>query len=339
MVDSWGRAFNADFSQTLGAAGLLGMSWPAKYGGSASSHVDRLVVTEELLRRSAPVAAHWVADRQIGPTILNYGTETAREKYLPGIAAGEIYFCLGMSEPGAGSDLAAVSTRATPVSGGWRVNGRKTWTSHAHRCSDAYLLVRTEKGDRKHAGLTEMLTPMDAPGISVHPIVGLDGSHHFNEVLFEDVFVPDDYVLGTPGDGWKQVTRQLSFERGGAERVLSTYPLLDALISEPDVRRDKGAQRELGSLISTFASLRWMYHQVANAMDAGEAPVREAAATKYLGTKFEKDVIQVARRLAPGGSETVSRLRDLALQAAPGFGIRGGAEDVLLTIIAKQEFQ
>jgi alkylation response protein AidB-like acyl-CoA dehydrogenase len=316
------------------------MSWPVEFGGQAASHVDRLVVTEELLRQGAPVAAHWVADRQIGPAILAYGTESLQRQYLPAIAAGTAYYCLGMSEPDAGSDLASVTTRATKVLGGWRVHGRKIWTSHAHRCTHAYLLVRTgERGADKHDGLTEMLTPMDVPGISVHPIPGLDGSHHFNELVLEDVFVPDDHILGTPGDGWQQVTRQLSFERGGAERVLSTYPLLSALLAEPAVRADEGAQRELGSLISTFTSLRWLYRRVAEAMDADAAPVGEAAAAKYLGTRFEKEVLQVVRKLAPRGQGAIGRLRDLAIQAAPSFGIRGGAEAVLLSIIAKQEFR
>ena len=237
--DAWMRGYDPAFSAELARRGLIGMTWPKEAGGSGRSNVARLVVTEELLRAGAPVAAHWIADRQIGPAILRNGSPALRAEILPGIAAGQLTFCLGMSEPDSGSDLASVRTRAVRDvdRDGWRLTGRKIWTTLAHRATHAYVLARTgsdtgeagkaDRGDKtdKHDGLTEFVVDMSAPGVSVRPLEDLGGEHHFNEVTFDDVFVPAGRVIGAEGAGWKQVTEQLSFERGGMERVLSTYPL------------------------------------------------------------------------------------------------------------------
>src|SRR5438067_12256745 len=207
--DSWVRGFDLEFSRELAELGLIGLSWPAEYGGAGLSNVARLAVTEELLRAGAPVAAHWMGDRQIGPSVIRHGSARLRQEILPGIISADFVFCLGMSEPDAGSDLASVRTLATRTEGGWRVDGRKIWTSGAHRATHAYLLARTERGEKKHHGLTEFIVDMDTRGITVSPIVDLTGEHHFNEVSFEDVFVPDHRVLGEVGNGWRQVVGQL----------------------------------------------------------------------------------------------------------------------------------
>ncbi|MFP5372600.1 MAG: acyl-CoA dehydrogenase family protein, partial [Actinomycetes bacterium] len=181
-----------EFSRRLAARGWVGMALPPEYGGHGRSAVDRFLVTEELLAAGAPVGAHFVADRQTGPALLHYGTEEQRRRFLPGIAAGEIYFSLGMSEPDSGSDLASVRTRATRVEGGWSVTGTKVWTSEAHKNHFFAVLCRTspvEEG-RKHAGLSQLIVDLHAPGVKISPIPFLDGSHHFNEVALEDVFVP-----------------------------------------------------------------------------------------------------------------------------------------------------
>ncbi|WP_084500076.1 acyl-CoA dehydrogenase family protein [Brevibacterium album] len=336
-IDSWLRAPDAEFSRALGAAGLLGMTWPVEHGGRGASNVERLAVTEELLRAGAPVTAHWIGERQIGPAVLRAGTDELKEQVLPGIVAGEFVVGLGMSEPESGSDLASVRTRATPVEGGWRLSGHKIWTTMAHRATHMYILARTADGERKHEGLSEFLIDMDAPGITVTPIVDLAGEHHFNEVRYEDVFVPADRLIGAEGGGWRQVVEQLSFERGGPERALSTWALLPALLAEPGLRRDEGAVRELGQIAAVLAGLRQAFYETARAMDAGGAPVRLAAASKLLGNRFEKDLIGIARRLAPGAGPRLRGLIRDAQLASPGFGIRGGAEDVLLGIIAKLE--
>lgn len=335
--DSWMRSFDVDFTKALAARGLIGMTWPRQYGGGEYRNVDRLAVTEELLRAGAPVSAHWIADRQIGPAILRHGTDQLRQAILPGITRGEIIFCLGMSEPEAGSDLAAVRTVAERVDGGWSISGRKIWTSGAHHATHGYVLARTAKSDKKHNGLSEFVVDMKTDGIEVTPIVEMSGEHHFNETVFDRVFVPDANLIGIEGQGWKQVIEQLSFERGGPERVLSTYPLLAAMLEEREIIERKNLQPQLGALVARLATLRRMCWDVARRLDSGDAPVQEAATLKLLGNAFERDVISLGRDVLGSAGAGPDSVFGQALIASPGFSIRGGAADVLLSIIAKQE--
>jgi acyl-CoA dehydrogenase len=334
--DSWLRSFDLEFSKELAGRGLIGLTWPKRFGGAALDARSRLVVTEELLRAGAPVAAHWIADRQIGPAILRHGSSTLQEEILPGITSADYVFCLGMSEPEAGSDLAAVRTTARAVEGGWLISGRKTWTSNAHHATHAYVLARTDAGGRKHEGLTEFVVDMAVDGVDVTPIVDQAGEHHFNETTFTDVFTPEHRVIGTVGNGWRQVIEQLSFERGGPERVLSTYPLLAATVELLEPRGSHDDLAALGELVARLATLRRMCWNIAESLDLGQAPVTEAATLKLLGTEFEVDVIEFAR--SAGIARSRHRpLFDQALLASPGFSIRGGSSDVLLSIIAKNE--
>lgn len=337
--DNWMRGFAPDFSRELARRGLLGLAWPTEYGAGLGQ-VARLAVTEELLRAGAPVAAHWIGERQIGPAVLRYGSPELRAEILPLIARAEAVFCLGMSEPEAGSDLAAVRTTAEAVPGGWTVDGRKMWTTGAHHATHVYLLARTARTERKQHGLTEFVVDMDTAGIQVTPIVDLAGEHHFNEITFSDVHVPAHRLLGTVGQGWRQVVEQLSFERGGPERVLSTYPLLarcvEALAGDPPHAGDLCI--DLGRLTARLATLRRLALQVARLVDEGQAPTVEAATLKYLGNAFENDVVDFARRVCRRIPDPALRAAfDQALLASPGFTIRGGAADVLLSLIAKQE--
>ncbi|MGP3533887.1 acyl-CoA dehydrogenase family protein [Microbacterium sp. RD1] len=335
-ADSWLRSFDLDFTRRLAEEGLIGITMPKAYGGQQRTFVDRLAVTEELLRAGAPVAAHWIADRQIAPAVLRHGSEELRREIIPPIARGEAVFCLGMSEPAAGSDLARVSTRAQPVAGGWMLTGHKIWTSHAHRATHAYVLARTSDAERKHQGLSEFIVDMGSPGVTVDPIVDLAGEHHFNEVRFEGVFVPAYRLLGEEGRGWSQIVEQLAFERGGPERVLSSYLVLEALVTESRRRADASLDETVGELVARLAALRRMCVDVARAVDDGGAPVQEAASLKYLGNAFEMDVIEAGRRLGLGVVPAASLLGDAEL-ASPAFGLRGGASDILLSIVAKQE--
>jgi acyl-CoA dehydrogenase len=335
--DSWLRSYDPAFTRELAKRGLIGMTWPRRYGGGEYSNVDRLAVTEELLRAGAPVSAHWIADRQIGPAILRHGSERLRDSILPGITRGDYLFCLGLSEPEAGSDLAAVRTSADRVDGGWLITGRKVWTSGAHYATHCYVLARTEKSDKKHVGLSEFVVDMTTPGIAVTPIVDLAGEHHFNETVFDHVFVPEGNLIGVEGQGWRQVVEQLSFERGGPERVLSTYPLLTLMLERSDRIRELGLRREIGVLIARLATLRRLCWDLARQMDDGAPTVVQAATLKMLGNVFERDVISVARDVLGGPGSSPQSPYGQALLASPGFSLRGGAADVLLSIIAKQE--
>ncbi|MFN0304531.1 MAG: acyl-CoA dehydrogenase family protein, partial [Burkholderiales bacterium] len=238
---SW-MGFDADFSRKLGARGWIGLTWPKKYGGHERSFLERYVVMEELLAAGAPVAAHWIADRQSGPLLLRFGTEAMRTTVVPRIARGEAYFCIGMSEPDSGSDLASVRSRAERTPEGWRINGRKIWTSKAHRAHFMIALFRTSRNEEnRHAGLSQFLVDLSLPGISIRPIRDLTGAENFNEVLFDNALLPADCLIGAEGDGWAQVTTELAFERSGPERYLSSIELLVQMIRAASPTNDRQA--------------------------------------------------------------------------------------------------
>src|SRR5699024_2070601 len=231
-VDTWLTRWDNDFTKRLAQRGWVGMTIPTEYGGHGRTFLERFAVTEELLAVGAPVAAQWIADRQIAPSLLRFGTEEQKQAFLPKITTGELCFGIGMSEPESGSDLASVRSKATKVDGGWQLNGRKTWTSGGHVADGFFALARTAPLDtsNRHAGLSQFIVDLRADGVSIDPIIAMNGSHHFNEVTFDNVFIPDDRVLGTEGDGWHQVTSELAFERSGPERFLSTFVPLQELL-------------------------------------------------------------------------------------------------------------
>ncbi|WP_245633871.1 acyl-CoA dehydrogenase family protein [Amycolatopsis jejuensis] len=200
QVDSWLTGWDEEFTRALAAKGWVGMTVPPEYGGPGRSHLERFVVTEELLAAGAPVAAHWIADRQIVPSLLKYGTEEQKQRYLPAIARGECFFGIGMSEPDSGSDLASVRTKGTRADAGWRITGTKVWTSGAHRADAFICLARTSPldPDHRHAGLSQFIVDLRSPGVEIRPIVSMNGAHHFNEVILDDVLAP---VFGTIGEG------------------------------------------------------------------------------------------------------------------------------------------
>ncbi|OHV05031.1 acyl-CoA dehydrogenase family protein [Mycobacterium talmoniae] len=339
-VDCWLSRWDEGFSARLADAGFLGLTIPVGYGGRGLGHLHRYVVTEELLAAGAPVAAHWVADRQVAPGLLAYGTDEQRRRILPRIAAGRFYSAIGMSEPQAGSDLAAAAARATRADGGWVLNGRKVWTSGAHRAHQVVVLARTAPADpaHRHAGFTQFLVPTDAPGVTIDPIVGMDGAHHFNEVVYTDVFVPDTDVLGEVGNGWRQVTAELSFERSGPERILSTAPLILALIRALAAQQVEDATAaRVGDLVARLISLRQLSVSVARALAAGGQPTNQAALVKDLGTRFEQDSVEVVAEVldsleAPG---ELRALVDTARLHAPLFTLRGGTNEVLRGVVAR----
>lgn len=331
-VDTWLSGWDEGFTRLLAEQGWIGMTIPTRYGGHGRSFLERFVVTEELLAAGAPVAAHWIADRQAGPSLLKYGTEDQRQRYLPRIAQGQLYWAIGMSEPDAGSDLASVRTRAEPDNGGWRLTGTKVWTSGAHRAHAFFALARTAPADpaSQHAGLSQFIIELDSPGVEIRPILSMTGAHHFNEVHLDGVFVPDELVMGTIGEGWRQVTSELSFERSGPERFLSTFPLLAALrgIEHP----------ERGRHIARVAALHHMSSAVAGALENGVDVASAAAVVKVLGTTLEGDIADLAD-LVIEETAVDAPLRELvraAVTQRPGFTLRGGTSEVLRGVIARE---
>ena len=340
-VGSWGGS-SREFSRKMGARGWIGMTWPKRYGGHERNALERYVVLEEMLASGAPVSGHWVADRQSGPLILRVGTEQQKNAILPRIAAGELQFCIGMSEPDSGSDLASVRTRAVVEAGGFRVNGTKLWTSNAHRADYMILLCRTgEAGEQRHGGLTQFLVDLKSTqGIAIRPVHNLAGEHHFNEVVFQDVFLPGASVLGEVGGGWKQVTGELAFERSGPERFLSSFTLLvelaRALGSDPSER----ARIALGRIVAHILTLRRLSRSVAGMLQTGANPSQQAALVKDLGTTLEQEIPEIARQLIdaePDRASTRDFVTVLAhtMMNAPSFSIRGGTREILRGMIAR----
>ena len=338
---SWG-GFDREFSRRVGARGWIGMTWPKKYGGHERSFLERYVVMEEMLAAGAPVSAHWVADRQSGPLLLRFGTEAQREKILPAIVRGELAFAIGMSEPDSGSDLASIRTRATRTDGGYLVNGTKVWTSNAHLSDYAISLFRTQVVlDKKHEGLTQFLVDLrNTKGITIRPIIDLAGKHHFNEVNFTDAFVPDDARVGNEGEGWKQVTTELGFERSGPERYLSSMALIRELVREVSAHPDDRGAETIGRMVASLATLRQMSTSVAGMLQAGETVNLEAAAVKDVGTTFEQSIPELAHALLDleptlGTGSDLQQVLGYITQTAPSFSLRGGTREILRGIIAR----
>ncbi len=338
---SW-LAFDAEFSRNLAQRGWVGVTLPKQYGGGELDAFSRFVLVEELLAVGAPVGAHWIADRQSGPLILKFGSDAQKNAYLPRICRGEIFFCIGMSEPNSGSDLASVGSRALRTEKGWLLNGRKVWTTNGHKCDFTIALVRTSglPADRQ-VGLSQFVVDLKLPGVTVRPIVDLTGDSHFSEMFFDDVKLPEDAIIGAEGEGWQQVTAELAFERSGPERLYSSVVLLDRWLHW--LRTTGQAEQYIeavGRFAAHLATLRHMSISVTAKLARGESPVVEAALVKDIGTEFEQAIpaeIEAALGGNPALPPDAELLRTVAYvsQIAPTFSLRGGTREILRGVIAR----
>ncbi len=348
--DSWIDSYSPEFSRKVGAMGWIGITWPKEYGGQGRDYVDRLVVTEEMLRYGAPVAFHWFIDRQIGPSIVHYGSYEQKREFLPRIVRGELGFALGMSEPQAGSDLASVQTKATEQDDCYVIDGQKVWTSGAHLAHYIYLVVRTDPNAPKHRGISEFIVDLKLPGVTIKPILNLAGEHHFNEIFFDGVRVPKTALIGEKNRGWYQIAAQLDYERSGLERLMSNYRLFTDLkdfVKEQhrqrqDPPRYEAVKNRLAELEVEFEVGRLLIYRVAWLLSSGKVPNYEAAMAKDYCTLFMQRVADAAAtvlgpygQLMPG-----SRAAQLAGRAARGYlvsrgyTLAGGTSEILKGIVA-----
>ncbi len=345
--DGWIAGYDPDFSKRVGERGWIGMTWPQRYGGSERSYLDRLIVTEELLLAGAPVAAHWFGDRQIGPALLAHGTDEQRDELLPRIARAEIGFCVGMSEPNAGSDLAGLSTRAVVDGDDFVITGQKIWTSFASDAHYCYLVARTAPDAAPHRGISEILVPMDAPGITVRPIPDMVGESHFGEVFFDEVRVERRWLIGELDRGFYQIMKQLDYERSGIERLISNHPLWRdalALASERGALNDPVLRQEVVEIETALRAGRGMIYKVAAILSAGGTPNHEAAVAKVFCTSLEQRIAGlVSRVLGPAAQLALGAARAplggraaRALLYAPAYTIQGGTNEILRNIIAQR---
>lgn len=339
---SW-DACNPDFSRRMGEAGFIGLSFPVEYGGGGRTQLERFVVLEECLAAGAPTGFHWFADRQSGPLILRYGSEELKRSLIPRICRGELCFCIGMSEPDSGSDLASLRTRARRTPSGWRVNGTKIWTTNAHRAHYMIALFRTGEGQRRHEGLSQFLVDLrNTPGIRIAPIRDIAGREHFNEVHFEDALLADDALIGVEDEGWAQVTEELALERSGPERYLSCQALFNELLLILGEREaDSSSAVLVGRIVAQLGALRAMSLSVAAMLERGESPALEAAMVKDMGTRFEQSLPRLAQEIVDlppdGGEDALPYQQALHLMTllAPSFSLRGGSGEILRGIIAR----
>ena len=328
--DSWISGYSRALSRELGARGWIGMGWPKEHGGGARSPLDRLIVAEELITAGAPIGASWFADRQMGPALIAYGSAEQQRRYLPLILSGETTWCIGMSEPNAGSDLAALQTSAVRDGDHYVINGQKIWTSFAARADFCYLICRTSREPAPHRGISEIIVPMDTPGIEVRPIRDLTESEHFCEVWFTDVRVPAENLVGVVGGAFSQTMRQLEHERGGIDRLVSNRALFDiarqrADTSDPLVRQEIAAL-EIGYRVGRLLVMRSVM---------GQAPPGFAAATKCMCTEHEQRVADFVGRTL-GAEALLWDVVSRGIVYAPGYTIMGGTSNVLRNILGER---
>ena len=337
-VASGGFGTSRQFSRALADRGWVGMAIPREYGGGGRPATERFAVSEELLAAGAPVAAHWTADRQVAPMLIVYGTDEQKKFFLPPIARAELIFAIGMSEPESGSDLASIRTRARRTDGGWMLSGQKIWTSMADEADYAVVLCRTGDDEDRHRGMSQLIVDMRSDGIDVRRIVTMAGDAEFCEIFFDDCFVPDSRVVGEPGSGWLQVTTELGYERGGPDRYLSTFPLLEEYVVSSGKCGDRHVRVAVGELVAHLIGLRALATRVVAATESSRGFEVEAAVVKDAGTAFEQEVVSALRAADCDGGMERGRLDELFVEAtlaAPHFTIRGGTTEILRGIIAR----
>jgi alkylation response protein AidB-like acyl-CoA dehydrogenase len=352
-IDAWIMTYDPAFTKRVAAKGWIGLTWPKEYGGQGRSALDRLILTEEMLRYGAPAACHWFADRQIGGSILKYGTEQQKRDLLPKIIKGEMYTGLGMSEPEAGSDLASLKTMAVKSDGYYLVNGQKTWTSGGTYMNYLYMLMRTDSKVAKHRGLSEFIIPKDLPGITTRPIHDITGNEAWNETFFENVKVPAECLIGKENEGWRQVMEQLAFERSGMERLMANYPVYEYIfqfaketkVNGRPLSQDGVIRSKLLRLKTEFEVGWLMMYRVAMVIDEGRSPEWEASMSKAYATTFEQRMASVALeimgpygQLAPESKWT--KLDGMAYHSylsSKGYSLQAGTTEVLKNILATRK--
>ena len=328
--DAWINGYSRELSRELGERGWIGMTWPVEQGGGGHTALERFVVTETLIEKGAPIAASWFADRQMGPTLIAFGTDDQKQRFLPGILAGETGWCIGMSEPNSGSDLASLTTKAEHDGDTFVINGQKIWTSFGDTADYCYLICRTSNEGPPHAGISEIIVPLDSPGITIRPIEDMTTNRHFCEVWYEDVRVPVENLVGTENGSWKQTMRQLEHERGGIDRLLSNHALYLEAKQRAD-RSDRLVRQELAGLETGYKLGRLLVLRET----LGQAPRSFSAATKTFCTEHEQRVADFVARTFGAEALLWGRAARGACYA-PAYTIMGGTANVLRNIIGER---
>jgi hypothetical protein len=337
--------FTGDFRKKLAAKGWLIMGWPKDFGGAGASYMTQTVYMEEMSASGAPGAYDqgvWLA----GPALMMHGTEAQQERWLPAMRTADVHWCQLFSEPGAGSDLASLQTRAVRDGDEYVINGQKIWTSGAVGADWGIMLARSDAEAPKHRGISYFMLNMRSPGISIRPLVNVMGSEHFCEVFLEDVRVPADCLIGEENRGWYIATTTLDQERSSINRVVMTRTTQEALVGyvrqHPGLRARAEIRHELASRAIDFEIGRWLCYRVAAMQSRGLVPNYEASISKVFGTELQRQmgvtglrIAGMAGQIEPGSpyAPLKGRLERWAL-AAPSYTIAGGTSEVNRNIIA-----
>jgi len=349
-VDAWVTERSKEFSKKVAQKGWIGMTWPKDYGGQGRSYIDRLILTEEMLRYGAPTADYWIGDRQIGPALIAYGSEEQKGEFLPRIIKGEISFALGMSEPEAGCDLASLTTLAVAEDDEYIINGQKVWTSGAADAEYIYLVLRTNPNVPRHRGISEFIIDLKTPGIDVRPLESMTGSREWTEVFFSDCRVPKTCLVGKVDQGWYQIASQLDYERAGIERLMANYPLSVNIIKYAKETKLDGkklsdepwVRYKLADLTIKFEVGRLLIYRVAWVLSEGKVPNIEAAIAKAFGTKFEAELANTATLICGPYGQLMPDSKWAPLNGwaassylwSPGYSVQGGTTEILKNVLA-----
>ena len=328
--DTWMNGYSKEFSQELAGHGWIGMTWPTEFGGGGRPAIERLIVAEEMIAAGAPIAASWFADRQMGPALIAYGTKEQQDAFLPDMLAGKTTWCIGMSEPNAGSDLASLKTFAQLDGDEWVINGQKIWTSFGEVADYCYLICRTSNDGPPHAGISEIIVPMNTPGIDVRPIQDMTTNRHFCEVFYTDVRVPKNNLVGQQGGAFAQTMRQLEHERGGIDRLVSNKALYDMAVQRADTSdfrvRQEIANIEIGYRIGRILVIREVLRQ---------APAGFSAATKCFCTELETKIANFVFKVFGADAMMWDDVTQ-GLAYASGYTIMGGTSNVMRNILGER---
>ena len=294
------KAFLAEWTVKLFAGGWICASWPTEYGGKGLGLMESVVLNEEFARAEAPLRADFFGDTLVGPTILQWGTEEQKQQFIPGILNGTIAWCQGFSEPDAGSDLAALKTRAELDGDEWVINGQKVWTTQAQFADYIFLLARTDPDAPKHAGISYLLVPMDQPGIEVRPIEQVDGSADFNEIFITNVRCPKENVVGGVNNGWKVAMTTLGFERGtsattGYRRFLRELDIIIAAAKKNGKSDDPVIRQRLAHAWSEVKIMEINgYRSLTDSLNGTHHMAALGAANKMSWSQYHKATMELA---------------------------------------------
>jgi alkylation response protein AidB-like acyl-CoA dehydrogenase len=327
---------------TLAAAGLAAVAWPVELGGQGLGAVEQVIVNQELARAGVPGVLDVIGVGMLGPTIIAHGTEEQKSRYLGPMLHGDEVWCQLFSEPGAGSDLAAVQARAVRLPDGvWRLSGQKVWTTNAHFASFGLLLARTDPDVPKHNGLTMFIVPMDAPGITIRGLRQISGEAEFNEVFFDDVRLEPDAVCGPLGGGWGTALTTLMFERltiGLGSETLGYRPerYARAIAGDEHARRDPEVRRRLGELAVQLLAVKFSGYRMLSALQQGQIPGPEAGLAKVTTVRSAIEAGDlIADVLGPSALDEDSEWAYM-ISYLPGLKSAGGTEEILRNTIGER---